>query len=639
MEHLVDRLRTLVQHNTHDQSSDGQRGHNNVAIKAHANGADSFSPPAGVRSAAKRGLELRSKFGRGGTSVGIARGRDLSNGKAVSSSTIRRMNSFFARHAVDKRPDWSNPEKPSNGYIAHMLWGGDAGRAWASKISRHLDASKKERVTTKSKNKPSNPSLWAKAVAAAKRKYDVYPSRYANGYAARWYAKRGGTWTKEKQFRLKHGKHDQSSHGRRGGGGGGLAPATMGARPKKAVPTPGQLGMFDVFDAPTPTPAPTPAPVQPARRQVPVNQQHIDQHIKDIKAKIKNIPGPALNETQQARVEAITRRVAEHAEETHRLRQERLYDENGAYIATPEVRKAFYVEMVDRAKSIRTEVLAVFNGDNALPNDVSFAEYEAMGPGQGALQVMRTHAIGGTLLRETMRQVTPTVIPSQFDGPAPPTAQDTLTRDFAVSLTQVGAYVHLAPAENIPVSLQYLANSKRLNAAGVYEPATATTPAKVFLLDRSEGSAGVVQTVGMHELGHHVESVKLNATANLSRFVRARVGDEKYREYVDRGNEKAGDDMAASFKVSIPATPANHIPYSDTVYFKTGYGTSRSLPNSTRQPASIWASEYLSTMFENTHNQGSTKTRLDTTTKASKTLTIAVMNPANFDYMYAMTQY
>lgn len=105
---------------------------------------DSYSPPEGVRSAAKRGLALRSEFGRGGTSVGIARARDLSNGKGISASTIRRMNSFFARHAVDKRPDWSNPSKPSNGYIAHLLWGGDAGRSWASKVSRQLDAKKKE---------------------------------------------------------------------------------------------------------------------------------------------------------------------------------------------------------------------------------------------------------------------------------------------------------------------------------------------------------------------------------------------------------------------------------------------------------------------------------------------------------------
>ena len=221
-----------------------------LTLKAHAGGKDSFSPPAGVRAAAKRGLELRSKFGRGGTSVGIARGRDLSNGKGVSASTIRRMNSFFARHAVDKRPDWSNPSKPSNGYIAHLLWGGDAGRAWASKISRHLDAKKKEYPsyvfnshidiyrhrndemlrkeqqrhnmqysikarrqnaestikafeyeTTKGKNKPSNPSLWSKAVAEAKKKYRVYPSAYANGYAAKWYKQNGGTWKTEKDLR------------------------------------------------------------------------------------------------------------------------------------------------------------------------------------------------------------------------------------------------------------------------------------------------------------------------------------------------------------------------------------------------------------------------------------------------------
>jgi hypothetical protein len=97
---------------------------------------DGFAPPQSVRDAARRGLELRSEFNRGGTAVGIARARDLSNGKAISLSTIRRMVSFFARHAVDRRPDWANKTNPTNGYIAHMLWGGDAGRGWANKISR-----------------------------------------------------------------------------------------------------------------------------------------------------------------------------------------------------------------------------------------------------------------------------------------------------------------------------------------------------------------------------------------------------------------------------------------------------------------------------------------------------------------------
>jgi hypothetical protein len=45
-------------------------------------------------------------------------------------------------------------------------------------------------------NKPNNPSLWSKAKSLAKEKYDVYPSAYANGWAAKWYKDNGGTWRK-----------------------------------------------------------------------------------------------------------------------------------------------------------------------------------------------------------------------------------------------------------------------------------------------------------------------------------------------------------------------------------------------------------------------------------------------------------
>jgi len=44
------------------------------------------------------------------------------------------------------------------------------------------------------KNKPTNPELWSRAVAQAKSKFDVYPSAYANGWAAKWYKERGGGW-------------------------------------------------------------------------------------------------------------------------------------------------------------------------------------------------------------------------------------------------------------------------------------------------------------------------------------------------------------------------------------------------------------------------------------------------------------
>jgi len=46
-------------------------------------------------------------------------------------------------------------------------------------------------------NKPNNPKLWAAKKAAAKAKFDVYPSAYANGWAVQQYNKAGGTWRKE----------------------------------------------------------------------------------------------------------------------------------------------------------------------------------------------------------------------------------------------------------------------------------------------------------------------------------------------------------------------------------------------------------------------------------------------------------
>ena len=59
------------------------------------------------------------------------------------------------------------------------------------------------------KNKPTNPALWSRAKAAARAKFDVYPSAYANGWAARWYKKRGGSWrsVKEEVEQLEEKKH------------------------------------------------------------------------------------------------------------------------------------------------------------------------------------------------------------------------------------------------------------------------------------------------------------------------------------------------------------------------------------------------------------------------------------------------
>jgi|694.fasta_scaffold09718_2 hypothetical protein len=45
-------------------------------------------------------------------------------------------------------------------------------------------------------NKPNNPALWSRAKSLAKQKFDVYPSAYANGWAAKWYKGKGGSWRK-----------------------------------------------------------------------------------------------------------------------------------------------------------------------------------------------------------------------------------------------------------------------------------------------------------------------------------------------------------------------------------------------------------------------------------------------------------
>lgn len=99
-----------------------------------------FTPSEALARNAARGLELRRKFGRGGTEIGVARARDLKNRHHLSPTTIKKMYAYFARHDVDKRSkDWGNEDNPSAGYIAWLLWGGDEGRAWAEQKRRMLD--------------------------------------------------------------------------------------------------------------------------------------------------------------------------------------------------------------------------------------------------------------------------------------------------------------------------------------------------------------------------------------------------------------------------------------------------------------------------------------------------------------------
>ncbi|XJJ69910.1 hypothetical protein WBP07_20605 (plasmid) [Novosphingobium sp. BL-8A] len=55
---------------------------------------------------------------------------------------MKSMPSFAARHVVDRQANmhkWNSESDPSAGFIAWLLWGGDAGRAWAERKLQQLE--------------------------------------------------------------------------------------------------------------------------------------------------------------------------------------------------------------------------------------------------------------------------------------------------------------------------------------------------------------------------------------------------------------------------------------------------------------------------------------------------------------------
>ncbi len=101
-----------------------------------------LTPTNAMAEEAQRGLDWRAEFGRGGTSVGVARARQLVNKQELSARTVRRMHSYFSRHEVDKEGEGFSPGEdgyPSAGRIAWALWGGDVGQSWARGKDRQLD--------------------------------------------------------------------------------------------------------------------------------------------------------------------------------------------------------------------------------------------------------------------------------------------------------------------------------------------------------------------------------------------------------------------------------------------------------------------------------------------------------------------
>jgi HK97 family phage portal protein len=100
-----------------------------------------FIAPQAVRDAARKGLKLYDQ-GRGGdglTSQTVREARTIAGRQDVSPDKLRRMRAWFARHESDKKPGWDKPGKETPGYVAWLLWGGDAGRRWAEQMVADME--------------------------------------------------------------------------------------------------------------------------------------------------------------------------------------------------------------------------------------------------------------------------------------------------------------------------------------------------------------------------------------------------------------------------------------------------------------------------------------------------------------------
>jgi hypothetical protein len=100
-----------------------------------------FIAPGAVRDAARKGLKLYDQ-GRGGdglTSQTVREARTIAGRQDVSPDKLRRMRAWFARHEGDKKPGWDKPGKETPGYVAWLLWGGDAGRRWAEQMVSDME--------------------------------------------------------------------------------------------------------------------------------------------------------------------------------------------------------------------------------------------------------------------------------------------------------------------------------------------------------------------------------------------------------------------------------------------------------------------------------------------------------------------
>ena len=123
----------------------------------------------------------------------------------LSSSEMRKLKNkafeFYREGWSDKYKKSINCNNPK-GFSQKAHCAGRTKRETIMNLKSLVKETIKEVVTERKlnmffeENKPTNPSKWSYYKSQAKKKFDVYPSAYANAWAAKQYKAAGGGWKK-----------------------------------------------------------------------------------------------------------------------------------------------------------------------------------------------------------------------------------------------------------------------------------------------------------------------------------------------------------------------------------------------------------------------------------------------------------
>jgi len=128
-------------------------------------------------------------------------------------------------------------------WTGHMKATGKQIEKTTANIRKALNREEVEQIDEK--NVPTSPEKWSKAKAQAKAKFDVYPSAYANGWAAKKYKEMGGGWKSVSEGYFSDKDIENQENARNPGMRSPRKPQTPpfeGPYKKKPSATPGKFG-------------------------------------------------------------------------------------------------------------------------------------------------------------------------------------------------------------------------------------------------------------------------------------------------------------------------------------------------------------------------------------------------------------